>query len=112
MIIKQTEGGLNMARILVVTDDAEIISEALATYGRRDVYIALDNTVANKHKAEALGIDSRLNLVGSDADHDLFDTVLGGSKKSTKKSAPKKSKKESLAKEVEAVVNEESKKVL
>jgi hypothetical protein len=111
MIIKQTEGGLNMARILVVTDDAEIISEALATYGRRDVYIALDNTVANKHKAEALGIDSRLNLVGSDADHDLFDTVLGGSKKSTKKSAPK-SKKESLAKEVEAVVNEESKKVL
>ena len=111
MIIKQTEGGLNMARILVVTEDAEIISEALATYGRRDVYIALDNTVANKHKAEALGIDSRLNLVGSDADHDLFDTVLGGSKKSTKKSAPK-SKKESLAKEVEAVVNEESKKVL
>jgi hypothetical protein len=111
MIIKQTEGGLNMARILVVTEDAEIISEALATYGRRDVYIALDNTVANKHKAEALGIDSRLNLAGSDADHDLFDTVLGGSKKSTKKSAPK-SKKESLAKEVEAVVNEESKKVL
>ena len=111
MIIKQTEGGLNMARILVVTEDAEIISEALATYGRRDVYIALDNTVANKHKAEALGIDSRLNLVGSDADHDLFDTVLGGSKKSTKKSAPK-SKKQSLAKEVEAVVNEESEKVL
>ena len=111
MIIKQTEGGLNMARILVVTEDAEIISEALATYGRRDVYIALDNTVANKHKAEALGIDSRLNLVGSDADHDLFDTVLGGSKKSTKKSAPK-SKKQSLAKEVEAVVNEESKKIL
>ncbi|QDP62560.1 MAG: hypothetical protein Unbinned2404contig1000_37 [Prokaryotic dsDNA virus sp.] len=100
-----------MARILVVTDDAEIISEALDTYGRRDVYIALDNTVANRHKAEALGIDSRLNLVGSDADHDLFDTVLGGSKKPTKKSAPK-SKKESLAKEVEAVVNEESKKVL
>lgn len=111
MIIKQTEGGLNMARILVVTEDAEIISEALATYGRRDVYIALDNTVANKHKAEALGIDSRLNLVGSDADHDLFDTVLGGSKKSTKKSAPK-SKKQSLAKEVEAVVNEESEKIL
>ena len=111
MIIKQTEGGLSMARILVVTDDAEIISEALATYGRRDVYIALDNTVANRHKAEALGIDSRLNLVGSDADHDLFDTVLGGSKKSTKKSAPK-SKKQSLAKEVEAVVNEESEKVL
>ena len=111
MIIKRTEGGVNMARILVVSDDREIISEALATYGRRNVYWAVENTVENTLKAEALGIDSRLNLVGSDADHDLFDTVLGGSKKSTKKSAPK-SKKESLAKEVEAVVNEESKKIL
>ena len=96
-----------MARILVVSDDAEIISEALATYGRRDVYLALDDTVVNRHKAEALGIDSRLNLVGSDADHDLFDEVLGGTKKSTKKSTPKKAKK-SLAKEVEAVVDEQS----
>ena len=111
MIIKRTEGGVNMARILVVSDDAEIISEAVKQYGRRNVYLALDDTVANKHKAEALGIDSRLNLAGSDADHDLFDTVLGGSKKSTKKSAPK-SKKDTLAKEVEAVVNEETKKIL
>lgn len=96
-----------MARILVVSDDAEIISEALATYGRRSVCWAVDNTVENTLKAEALGIDSRLNLVGSDADHDLFDEVLGGTKKSTKKSTPKKAK-TSLAKEVEAVVDEQS----
>jgi hypothetical protein len=68
---------------------------------------AVDNTVENTLKAEALGIDSRLNLVGSDADHDLFDTVLGGTKKSAKKSAPKSKK--ALAKDIEAVVNESEK---
>tara|TARA_R110000744_G_scaffold120565_2_gene224578 strand:- start:133 stop:471 length:339 start_codon:yes stop_codon:yes gene_type:complete len=110
MIIKQTGSGIHMARILIAgeCEDEELFAEALAEYGRRDVYWAVDNTVANKYKAEALGIDSRLNLVGSDADEDLFSTVLG---LPTPKPKSKKSNKtpKALDKEVEAVVNESEK---
>ena len=110
MIIKQTGSGVTMARILIVSDgeDDKIFADALAEHGRRDVYWAVDDTVMNKHKAEALGIDSRLNLVGSDADHDSYDEVLG---LSTPKPKSKKSKKtpKALDKEVEAVVNESEK---
>ena len=112
MIIKQTGSGVNMARILIVSDgeDDKIFADALAEHGRRDVYWAVDDTVMNKHKAEALGIDSRLNLVGSDADHDSYDEVLGLStpKPKSKKASPKKSTK-ALDKEVEAVVDESEK---
>lgn len=100
-----------MARILIVTDceDEKVFADALSKYGRRDVYWAIDNTPINRHKAEALGIDSRLNLVGVDADHSLYAEVLGGKKVTPK---PKKSKsKVTLEKEVEAVVDEESEKV-
>lgn len=100
-----------MARILIAgeCEDEELFAEALAEHGRRDVYWAVDNTVANGYKAEALGIDSRLNLVGSDADPELFSALLGLSTPApkSKKASPKKSPK-ALAKEVEAVVNEES----
>ena len=98
-----------MARILITCDceDSDVIAEAITKYGRRDVYWAKDNTVPNKHKAEKLGIDSRLNLVGDDADHDLYDEVIGCKVESKpKKSAPKSKK--NLAKEVEAVVDEQS----
>jgi hypothetical protein len=112
MIIKQTGSGVNMARILIVSDgeDEKIFADALAEHGRRDVYWAVDNTVANKHKAESLGIDSRLNLVGSKVTHDSFDKVLGLStpKPKSKKASPKKSTK-ALDKEVEAVVDESEK---
>jgi len=99
-----------MARILIACEceDEKIFADALAEHGRRDVYWAVDDTVINKHKAEALGIDSRLNLVGSDADHDSYDEVLG---LSTPKPKSKKSKKtpKALDKEVEAVVDESEK---
>ena len=99
-----------MARILIVSDgeDDKIFSDALAEYGRRDVYWAVDDTVMNKHKAEALGIDSRLNLVGSEADHDLYDEVLGLSTPAPKSKKSKKTPK-TLDKEVEAVVDESEK---
>ena len=106
-----------MARILIVCEceDEKVFSDAIEKNGRRDVYWAVDSTVANKFKAEALGIDSRLNLVGSDADHDSYDEVLGSKGKSTttpkksKKASPKKEKTpKALDKEVEAVVDAES----
>ena len=98
-----------MARILITCDceDSDIIAEALAKYGRRNVYWAKDNTVANRHIAEPLGIDSGLNLVGEDADPKLYDEVIGCKVESKpKKSAPKSKK--NFAKEVEAVVDEQS----
>ncbi len=103
-----------MARILITCfcEDSEVISEALSKYGRRDVYLAIDNTPANRYKAEALGIDSGLNLVGLDADHDLYDEVLECKKVSKTTPKPKKEKKAkkpvTLDKEIEAVVDEQT----
>lgn len=114
MIIKQKGCGEDMARILIAgeCEDEKIFSEAIAKYGRRDVYWAIDPTVANRFKAEALGIDSRLNLVGSDVDSDTYDEVLGSKVKSTPAPKPKSKKSykapKALDKEVEAVVDEES----
>jgi len=114
MIIKQKGCGEDMARILIAgeCEDEKIFSEAIAKYGRRDVYWAIDPTVANRFKAEALGIDSRLNLVGSDVDPAGYE-VLGSKVKSTPAPKPKskKSKKtpKALDKEVEAVVDESEK---
>jgi hypothetical protein len=111
MIIKQTVGGLTMARILIVSDceDEKVFADALSKHGRRDVYWAIDNTPTNRHKAEALGIDSSLNLVGADADHSLYTEVLGVKAVAPKPKKEKKAKKEvTLDKEIEAIVDEQS----
>ncbi len=105
-----------MARILITCfcDDSEVISDALNKYDRRDLYVAVDNTPTNRYKAEALGIDSGLNLVGLDADHSLYDEVIECKLSATKKTTPKPKKEKkakkpaTLEKEIEAVVDEQT----
>lgn len=93
-------------------DDEKLVEEALTHTGKRDIYLAMDENVENRFRIEALGLD-RYALVGSNADHSAYDVVLGGSSPAPeKKTYGKKSKKEELAEEVEAVVDESSEEIL
>lgn len=65
MIIKQVGCGLGMAKVILTTLDEKTVKAAIAEHGKRDVYVAVDNTVANKHIANALGLD-RYALIGAD----------------------------------------------
>jgi len=65
MIIKQTGCELTMAKIILKDMDEKTVKEAIAKYGKRDVYVAMDETVANRHTALALGLD-RYALIGAD----------------------------------------------
>lgn len=95
-----------MVRVLLTENEAEIAEKAVLEYGKRNVYLAMDETVANRRIIKALGLD-RYALVGADADKSLYDVVLPLSP-AKKKSKPSK---KALAKEVEAVVDESTKEV-
>ncbi len=98
-----------MTRVLVTVEDEKVIADAIAKYGKRDVCLALDDSVANRYKLEAYGLD-RYALVGSDADHSLFAEVIGKTTPKPKKKAPVK-KDVPIEVDIEAVVDEQSKKV-
>jgi hypothetical protein len=100
-----------MVRVLLLKDDEKLVEEALTHTGKRDIYLAMDENVENRFRIEALGLD-RYALVGADVDHSAYDVVLGGSKPAPKKTYGKKSKKEELAAEVEAVADESSEEIL
>jgi hypothetical protein len=90
-------------RVLITVEDESVIADALAKYGKRDVYLKMDETVANRNKALALGLD-RYALVGADADESLFAEVIG---KTTAKKPAKKAKKPLVAdKDIVAVVED------
>ena len=40
MILRQTGGGYNMVRVLLLNSDEKLVAEAIAEYGMRDVYVA------------------------------------------------------------------------
>lgn len=97
-----------MTRVLVTVEDEKVIADAVAKYGKRDVCLALDDNVANRYKLEAYGLD-RYALVGSDADHSLFDEVIGKTTPKKKKAPVKKDV--PIEVDIEAVVDEQSKEV-
>ena len=97
-----------MARVLIVGDcEEKVFSDALEAHGKSNVYWAKDVTVANRKLAKGLGLD-RYALVGSDADKESYDEVLGDKPATTNKSNKKAKPKVTLEKEVEAVVDEQS----
>ena len=54
-----------MARIVLSSMDEKIVKAAIKEHGMRDVYVAMDDTVNNRHTAKALGLD-RYALIGAD----------------------------------------------
>ena len=61
-----------MTRVLLKSLDEKCVKAAIEKYGKRDVYVALDETVANRQIALSLGLD-RYALVGVDADESAYD---------------------------------------
>lgn len=105
MIKKQAECGDNMSRVLLLNAEPELVEKALAEHHVNKVFVALDETVENRHMAKRLGL-GRYALVGADANPSAYDLVLPAP-------APKKSKsKKALEKEVEAVADESTDEVL
>lgn len=82
-----------MARILLKSDDAGLVKKAKSNYHINDIFLAMDSTVSNKHRARALGL-GRYALVGANADEDTYDEVLTATPK--KKSKPKQAKIEAV----------------
>ena len=54
-----------MARIVLSSMDEKIVKAAIEEHGKRDVYVAMDDTVDNRHTAKELGLD-RYALIGAD----------------------------------------------
>lgn len=93
-----------MSRVLLLNADPELVEKALAEHHVNRVFVALDETVDNRHMAKRLGL-GRYALVGAEADKSKYDIVLPAP-------APKKSKsKKALEKEVEAVADESTEEV-
>jgi hypothetical protein len=61
-----------MTKVLLKSLDEKCVKAAIEKYGKRDIYVALDETIANRQIALSLGLD-RYALVGVDADSSAYD---------------------------------------
>ena len=80
-----------MSRIVLSSLDEEVVKEAIKTHAVKNISVAVDNTVENKFKAQALGLD--------------HDALIGAENKPVKP-APAPAKKASKPKKVEAKKDE------
>lgn len=91
MIKKHTGCGMTMAKVLLAEMDEKLVAKAIAQHGKRDVCIAMDNSVENLQRAVAMGLDT-FCLVGADADPKMFSEYITSAP--VKKAAPKAKKQE------------------
>lgn len=76
-----------MSRIVLSSLDEKLVEEAMKTHAIKNISVAVDNTVENKFKAQALGLD--------------YDALIGAENKPVEP-APAPAKKASKPKKVEA----------
>ena len=76
-----------MSRIVLSSLDEKLVEEAMKTHAVKNISVAVDNTVENKFKAQALGLD--------------HDALIGAENKPVEP-APAPAKKVSKPKKVEA----------
>jgi hypothetical protein len=101
-----------MVRILLMSADENLVAGAIEKHGARNVFLAMDATVENRHLARRLGL-GRYALVGANVDqstYELFEKATT-EKKKAKSSWSKKAEEETLAEDIEAVVDESNEEV-